>query len=257
MTKESFRTAMNDFKNGISKHTPEILMGCGIAGMITTTVLAVRATPRALELLHEAEERKGAKLTNIEKVKTAWKCYIPSAVVGVASTACLIGSCKVNLRRNAVLATAYKIAETTHQEYKEKVIETIGEEKEKEIQEKVATERVKKNPVSSSTVYSTGQGNTLCYDAFSGRYFRTDINRIKRAELNIRELIANDGYASLNDFYEEIGLECTEIGDGMGWNQSWGKFKLDLTSILNEYDEPCLYISYEIKPDYNYSRFML
>lgn len=248
---------MRDFKSTITKHSPEILMGLGIAGMVTSTILAVKATPKAIKLIDEAKEEKGEDYKKVDAVKAAWKCYIPSAAVAALSIGCLIGSSKVSLRRNTVLATAYKIAETAHHEYREQVIETIGEKKEKEIQTKVAEKKVRTNSVSNNVIYNTGQGNTLCYDAFSGRYFRCDINRIKRAEIDLREKINDEGYASLNDFYYEIGLDCTEIGDGMGWNSSWGKFRLDLTSILNEYDEPCLYIRYEIKPNYDYFKFLL
>ena len=127
--KEEGGTFMNlpqvtkNVKLTLHRHTPEILVGFGIAGMLTTTVLAVKATPKALRLIEEKKKEEGVdKLTPVETVKVAWKCYIPAAAVATVSTGCLIGASSISGRRNAVLATAYKLAETAHKEYKEKVL---------------------------------------------------------------------------------------------------------------------------------------
>ena len=97
----------------MKKHSPEILTGIGVAGMIATTVMAVKATPKAILLINEKEvELKVEKLTLAETVKTTWKCYIPAAITGVSSIACIIGASSVNARRNAALATAYTLSET-------------------------------------------------------------------------------------------------------------------------------------------------
>ena len=119
----------------ISKHSPEILTGLGIAGMLTTTFLAVKETPKALELIEEAQCDKGEALTVVEKAKACWKCYIPAAATATCSIACLVGASSVSSRRNAALATAYKISETAFSEYKSKVVETLGEKKEEAIRE--------------------------------------------------------------------------------------------------------------------------
>jgi len=85
MTKADVSKFLTNVKSSLSKHSPEILVGIGITGMVTTTVLAVKATPKALKLIEETkkEERKD-KLTPIETVKATWKCYIPAAVTGVS-----------------------------------------------------------------------------------------------------------------------------------------------------------------------------
>lgn len=154
----------------LQKHSPEILTGIGIAGMVTTTILAVRATPKALLLIQEAEEVKhqntdASALTPVETIKAAWLCYVPAAVTGVLSMTCLIGASSVNLRRNAALATAYTLSESALKEYREKVVETIGEKKEQAVQDAVAKERISKSPVTNQEVIITEKGNTLCYVA--------------------------------------------------------------------------------------------
>ena len=190
----------------MKKHSPEILIGVGIAGMVTTTVIAVRSTPRALILIEKEKQRRkqesleDEELKIIDVVKVAWKCYIPSLVTGGVSIACIIGASSVNSRRNAALATAYTLSESTLRDYREKVIETIGDKKEKTIKDAVAKDQIEKNPVSNNEVIITDRGNTLCYDAVSGRYFRTDIDKLKKAENELNRRMRDEMYISLNDF---------------------------------------------------------
>lgn len=129
MSKQSMSDVVNGIGLFIKKRGPEILTGIGIAGMVTTTVLAVKATPKAMRLVKEKEDYYEIKLTPKEIVATCWKCYIPSVVTCALSMSCLIGASSVNLKRNAALATAYKLSETALTEYQEKVVETIGEKK--------------------------------------------------------------------------------------------------------------------------------
>ena len=113
MNKEAISKFARDVRTSLSRHSPAILMGIGIAGMVTTTVVAVKATPKALRLIEEKKQELDVEsLTPVETVKATWKCYIPAAVTGAVSIACLIGSNSVNTKRNAALATAYKLSET-------------------------------------------------------------------------------------------------------------------------------------------------
>ncbi len=245
---------IKDTKMTVSKHSPEILTGLGIAGMAATTVLAVKATPKAILLLKEAENEKEDSLTKMEIVKVAWKPYIPAAVSGVASISCLIGASSVNARRNAALAAAYNISQTALTEYKDKVIETIGEKKERAIKDKIAKEKVEKDPVTRSEVIITEKGNTLCYDAATGRYFKSDIDKIKNAvnELNFKML--NEMYVSLNDFFDKLGLSHTELGNELGWNLDGGQVEVDFSSQIADDGTPCLVIGYTVAPRYDYSK---
>jgi hypothetical protein len=238
----------------IVKHSPEILTGIGVAGMITSTVLAVKATPKALELINEAKKKEHTDdLTPIETVKVTWKCYIPAAVTGAVSVACIIGASSVSLKRNAALATAYKLSETALSEYKEQVIETIGTKKEQTVREKVAQKQIDKNPVSVNEIYITGDGDTLFLDPLSQRHFKSDIERIRKAENVINKQMIHDicGSASLNDFYDEIGLERTDLGDIMGWHTEH-LMDLDIMSGIAPNGKPCLVIGHHNAPIYNF-----
>ena len=257
MGKGNISKIINEIQKSVIKHSPEILTGLGIAGMITTTVLAVKATPKALDLINDRkDELETEKLPTTEVVKTAWKCYIPAAVTCATSTACLIGASSVNLKRNAALATAYKLSESAISEYKDAVIDKIGEKKEQTIRDKVAEERMKKNPVSSSEVFITEKGNTLCYDTISGRYFKSDIDRIKRAENAINKQVLDEMYVSLNDLYDELDLDHTKLGDELGWKIDDGLVELYFSSQLADDGTPCVVMDFTRAPKYNFSKLL-
>ena len=241
-------------QTGMAKHSPEILTGIGIAGMVGTIVLAVKATPKAIHICEELRREK-EEPTKLDYVKATWKCYIPTAVTGVTSIACLIGASSVNARRNAALATAYKLSETAFIDYKDKVIETIGEKKNQAIKDNIAKDKIESDPVSSKEVIITDKGNTLCYDGISGRYFKSDMDIIKRAENALNRRIISYEYASLNEFYNEIGLSPIKIGEDLGWNIDDRQIEIDFSSQLADDGTPCLVINYSVAPRYKYWKF--
>lgn len=253
MNKLNLSKIVKSVQMGIKRHSPEILTGIGIAGMITTTIMAVKATPKAIRLIEERKNKEDAeKLTPVETVKTAWTCYIPAAVTGVMSIVCLIGASSLNARRSAALATAYALSETALKEYQGKVIETIGEKKEQAVKDSIAKDKIEKNPVSNQEIIITEKGNTLCYDVISGRYFKTDIDRVKRVENELNRRMLEEMYISLNDFYYELGLKSTSVGDDLGWNINNGFIDLHFSSQIAEDGTPCLVLNYHIAPKYDY-----
>lgn len=258
---EKITKALKMTRKFLGKHSPEILTGIGVTGMITSTVLAVKATPKALELIEEKRDElypldESIKLTPLETVKAAWKPYIPSVVLAVASMSCIIGASAVNAKRNAALATAYAISERTLVKYRDKVIETIGEKKEKEIKEKVAQDAVNENKVSDSSIIITSKGNTLCMDSMTNRYFRTDLDQIRKVVNELNRQMIYQNYVSLNDFYYELGLEPIKNGSALGWNLDWGLIELHFSTCLAENDEPCVVIDYNVAPRYDYEKLM-
>lgn len=257
MGKIDVRKFMTGAGEAIKKHSPEILTGFGIAGMITTTVLAVRATPKAMMLIEEKKlDLDVEKLKPIEVVRTVWPLYVPSIVTGVVSTGCLIGANSVNVRRNAALATAYALSETSLKEYQEKVVETIGAKKTAEIHDAIAKDKVDKNPIDQDSVILTKHGDTLCLEPLSGRYFRSDIEKVRAAINETNRRLLNENYISLNEFYEVLGLEETKIGDDLGWQISHGLIDVHFSSQLTTEQEPVLVINLVKPPVYDYDRWM-
>jgi hypothetical protein len=265
MNKLNLAKIVKDTKNAVSKHSPEILTAVGVVGMFTSTVLAVKATPKAvmlmadkkLELSHEYGEDVDT-LTPAETIKTTWKCYVPAAFTGLVSAACIIGAQSVNAKRNTAIMAAYKLAESALTDYKETVIETIGEEKERDIRSRIAQKHVDRNPVRNNQVIIMGNAEYLYYEPISSRYLKTTANALKEAEIELNRRMLHDisGYASVNDLYDELELENTDVGDELGWNTSY-LIKIDIheTKIAPD-GSPCFVIDYGNPPRYNYTRFM-
>jgi len=261
MNKPNMAALFKDVKMAVSEHSPEILTGLGIAGMITTTILAVKATPKALDLIAEAEDKKfnddnDALLTKVEVIKVAWKPYIPAAITGVTSVACLIGASSVNAKRNAALATAYNLTATAFSEFKDATLETVGEKKEQIIRNKVAEERINKEPVNQSAIIVSGNGNTRCFDTITKRRFISDIETIKKIvnELN-RKMVNGEDYISLNEFYYELGLDEVTIGDELGWNVTRGLIEVDFSAQLDTDGTPCIVIDYAVAPKRGFNSY--
>ena len=253
MFKIKFKPLIKTIRSGLAKHSPAILTALGITGMIGTTVLAVKATPKALDLIeNKKEELDKDELTVVETVKATWKCYAPAAVTCVTSAACLIGASSVHTKRNAALATAYKLSESALIEYRDKVVETIGEKKEQSVRDAIAKDHVEKNPVTNNEVIITDRGYTLCYDELSGRYFYSDIEKIKKAANELNRQMLNDMYVSLNELYYELGLEGTKLGEQMGWNIDRGLIDLKFSATVSADDRPCIVLDYRIPPMYDY-----
>ena len=258
MSKANLGKVFRTMQKSISKHSPEILTGLGIGGMIYGTVEAIRSTPKALRSIEAKKEELGVeKLTPADTIKATWKHYVPTVVIETASMCCLIGASRVSLKRNAALATAYKLSENALHEYRDAVVETVGDKKEQTIREKIAEKKVIENPVVETEVIQTGYGNTLCFDPMSGRHFYSDIDRIKKAEnkLNKRMLHDISGCASLNDFYDELNLEQTDTGDMLGWNTD-RLIDIQISSHVTKDGKPSIVLDYyNSKPDYGFDRF--
>lgn len=249
----NIQTMARQALRSLKKHSPGILTGIGVAGLLATTVMAVDATPKALRLIEEKkQELQVEKLAIKETVKTAWKCYIPSAVTAIASVACIVGASSVNARRNAALATAYTLSETAAREYKEKVVEAIGEKKEQLVRDEVAKKQLEKNPVTKSEVVITEKGDTLCFDPWSSRYFKSDAEKLRRAINDLNYQLINDGYVTLNDFYYDIGLDETKPGETLGWDVNKGQVQFRFSSQIAEDGTPCLVLEFTNPPTYDY-----
>ena len=240
-------------RRSIKKHGPAILTGFGIAGMIATTVIAVQATPKALILIEDAKELKVEReeeFTPVDVVKVAWKPYIPAMITGIVSVGCLIGAHSAHTRRYATLAAAYTLSESSLRDYRDKVVEIVGEKKEKEVQDALAKDKVEKNPVSNCEVIITEKGNTLCFDTISGRYFKSDIDKIRKAVNEINRELLDEMFITLNELYYELGLGNIAIGDDLGWDIANGLIEVYFSSQLDEYDTPCLVLNYPTPPQY-------
>lgn len=240
----------------ITRNSPTILTGISVAGLLTTTIMAVKATPKALEILNERREEERdidgdfIDFSKMGIVKETWKFYIPTAISGALTIVCIISANSINLKRNAAIAGLYSLSEKALSEYQSKVIETIGEKKHKVIKDSIAKDRITKNPVREENVVLTGHGETLCYDALGGRYFRSDIEFIRRTLSDLNYKLVSEMYLTLNEVYYALDLTGTKLGEMVGWDIGVGQLKPEFSSQLTENDTPCLVLDFTINPKY-------
>ena len=230
----------------ISRNSPAILTGLGCAGVLTTAILTGRATLRASEILKM--EVPDEQLPATEIVKLTWKVFIPPVLVGASSIACIIGANTINTHRNAALAALYSLSETAFREYKEKVVEEIGRNKELKVRDSIAQDRVTTNPVGDRTIIFTGNGEVLCYDALCDRYFKSSAEKIRQQVLELNEDLRNDMWLDLNDLYYAIGLPSTKLGNQVGFDIDKGYIQVDYTGTLTPEGQPCLSIDMTVYP---------
>lgn len=225
------------------KHSPEILTGLGVVGMIATTITAVTATPKALELVNENKDENGY-ISKKDIIKVAWKQYIPSSLIGIASIACIVGSNKVSLHRSALLAAACSISEEKLKEYKSKVVDVLGEKKEKEdVYESIIQDRIDDSP--TPTCEPKKSDDILFYDVWSGRYFYSDRNKVDRAVNELNSIFLQADQVCLNDFYDSINLDRNQFGYICGWNRQTTKLiEIRYSSHIAKDGNPCLAVDF-------------
>lgn len=249
------KTAKTAIPAFCKKNLPSILTGAGLGLFTFAAIDAVRQTPEAMMRIEERKlDLEVDKLPPAEIVKTAGPCYIRPIVSGVAGACCIIGANTVNMKRSAALATAYTLSETAFKDYKDKVVEVIGEKKEDKVHEDILQDKLDKNPVSKDMIIVTGHGSTLCYDAFCGRYFYSDPEFIKSVMNEVNRQLLFNYYVSLNDIYAKLGLEETEVGDILGWGvATGGLIEIYMSTKLAKDDTPCLVMEFVNHPSADYS----
>lgn len=256
MLRINWRVALGTIGNFTRKHAPTILTIIGIGTGAAAVGLSIKATAEAMPKIEEKKQELGKeKLSVMEVVETAGTCYIYPAIFGTVSVACLICGSTQSARRNAALMAAYNMAENSLKDYKAKVLEVVGPKREDEICQRVAEERLNRNPpTDADATIAEGHGQTLCYDAMFGGYFYSDIETIRQAanSLNHQMVTMCEPYISLNQFFNEIGRKSIEVGDDLGWNADKGLIELSFSSQLANGRTPCLVISYKVIPGYDY-----
>lgn len=276
MNKEDVTKLFKTAQKFVSKRSPEILTGVGLVGMVATTVLAVKATPKAMALIEEEQKKRtkekyeenrktdpninGAPaetLSTLDKVKVAWKPYIPAAITGVLSIGCIVGASSVSARRQAALYSAYKLSETAFAEYKDKVAETVSEKKVKEIKQKIAEDKVDKatDPESKTKVVLSSDGDTWFIDPYSNIKFLSTANKIDMAANKLSRKMLDEMYVSLDEFYDELGIDPsdrTKTSNDIGWHIDDGVIEPDYSDAVVKDGKAYVVLDFLKRPEYGF-----
>ena len=220
---------MNNFisssKLFLKRNGSTILTGLAAVGVVSTAVMAVKATPKAIELLEKAKEEKGEELTKLEKVQVAGPSYIPSVVMGASTLICLFGANVLNKRHQAALVSAYTLVDSSYKEYKQKLKELYGEEAHEEIVNAITVEKAREVGINAECICANtcltndeacGEP-VLFYEEWSHRYFETTIEQVITAQYHLNRNFVLRGYTTVNELYDFLGLDTTKEGDVLGW----------------------------------------
>ena len=230
------------------KHSPTILFGVGVVGVVATAVLASKATLRLEETLIEGQEKvkiaeelladetssydqadydHDMRYIYIRNAMQVCKLYAPAIVVGLGSLASLTSAHHILNKRNAALGIAFATLDRTYKEYRERVREEVGPEKEDLFHKGLVEEEFK--AASGKKVKARRRVQTQSSNgSFYSRVFdEKNVNwKGNPGEnylfLSAHEKFANDllrarGFVFLNDIYDQLGFERTSCGQVVGW----------------------------------------
>lgn len=210
-------------------NSPTLISAIAVSGTLTTAFLTGKATFKAADIIAAEQTRRSfseleehVKLTKKDKTKLVWKCYIPPALAVAGTIGCIITANSISASRLAGMAAAYKLSEKQYKEYEDKIKEKLGLKEEQRARDEMYQEQLDRNPPPAPG-HGEGQvipggGNVLFRESWTGRYFYSTMETVKAAQNTINYRMISDNYATLSDFYEEIGLANTQESSEVGWS---------------------------------------
>ena len=250
------KTLRKSFKKAqltVRKHSPEILMVAGVIGTVAGAVMACKETLELEDVLDECKQEKmeleeqyamcekysedalkkdQVKLT-IKQVAKIVKLYAPSVIMEATSIGVIFASNDIMRKRNASMAAAYATLNSMYKRYRQNVIESYGEEVDKDMRFGVKHEKVTEidedgnkvkidarivdldNTALAISDYSRFfQAGCRGFDSSSGRY---NILYLKGIQAMFNNKLIADGYVMLNDVYRELGFDTIPEGWSIGW----------------------------------------
>ena len=241
----------------IKRNSSTILTYVGSAGVVATAVLAVKATPKALERIDQAKEEKGEELTKMEVVKVAGPAYIPAIVTGVSTIACVFGANTLNKRKQAALMSAYALLDNSYKEYKKKVGELYGEDADRHVREEIV-----KDKYVDEDIHLEDPEKKLFYDSYSERYFESTMADVIKAQYEVNKKISDWGAVHLNEFYELLDIPAVDYGEFVGWSSGtlmdtkWSQWlDFNLEKVVMDDGLECHILTILDEPMYDYEYY--
>lgn len=239
----------------LQKHSPEILVVAGVAGVVTSTVLACKATTKLSTILEEGKanieqinnyvEEKGysdeyneadhKKDLTIVKTQTGIKvakAYAPAVALGVLSLTAILSSHHIIRKRNIALAAAYTTIDKSFKEYRERVVDRFGKDLDRELKYGIRREEIEETIVDEKGKEKKVKKSVDVVDASAtseyARFFDDGcIGWEKDAEYNLtylnhqqnwaNERLKARGHLFLNEVYDMFGIPRTKAGNVVGW----------------------------------------
>lgn len=244
---------MNTINNFIKKNSPLIMTMVSSVGVIVTTVLAIKATPKAMQLIKEAEDVKGDKLTVVEKIKYGWKPYGYCMISGLSTVICILSINYLNSKKQASIISAYTLLQNTFDQYRNNVQNLYS----KDVDQLCLGEIVKAKYDPRLSV--DGDEECLFFDYTSCRFFKAPFHHVMRAEAKFKDSLISRGHATLNEYYDYLGIEPVSYGYQLGWSDidscepyNCKEFDFEYDKIIVGEGIECWIITTTMPPTFDY-----
>jgi hypothetical protein len=234
-------SAVKTAKTVITANSPVLLVGTAIAGVVATGVLAAKGGYKARGIIDEARMSRVASpvgpfdtfadyreaydeyakdaldLTVSEKVQLTWLCYAVPGVTALSTIASVVGVHTIHTKRSAVMAGMYALTSSKLDDVQTKAEEMLGAKKAQVLKDDVGQKAIDRTQLVEDEVIITPFGTELFYDDFCGRYFTSSVSKVEEAVNTVNREIIKEGSASVNFFYDILGLEENTVGAQFGW----------------------------------------
>lgn len=243
----------------VKAKSPLILSCLAAVGVISTAVLAVKATPKAMKKIEKMREPVMVYMDNVSHVvsrepsrkyilKAVWKDYIPAAAMGVGTIVCIFAASILSKRNQVMLTSSYAVLNNQFKRYSEEVVERFGKETHEDILDVIRIEKPEKIVVkapglhgdSSISFDSCDENEVLFYDMMSKRYFNSTIGSVMTAIHHLNRSFCMGADPEVNSFYDFLGLEGVENGDNLGWSLEDGMYWIDFEIFKSKMDDDTL-----------------
>lgn len=251
---------VNLIEGNVKKKSPAILTGFALVGLGITVYKAYKAGPKIEKILKEKREdlktiapddSSAKRQVTKELVIGVAKEAAPTVIMMAATGACILGSQSISSKRIAVLSAGYAAAEKSITGLNSKMEEILGEKKARSIKDAIVKDNISRDgTVPEDKIIITGNGDVLCKDLYSGRYFRSNAEKIRQAIAAVSEDCRNDNYVELNELYGELDIPQIPLGSDFGWNVddlSRGTLPISISAQISENGEPCLCLDYDVR----------
>ena len=237
------------------KNTPVILTATAVAGVVVTSVLTAKAAVKAdwetREPPEEAMNDTKSEAT-VRYVKTTWKTWVPPVVSGALTITSIVLIHYTHQKRYAALMGLYVLGDKAFKEYRETIEEVVDKSTGQKIREKSAEKAVNRDKEAlEEHLVSVGETH-LVYDSFTGRYFKSDIETIRRAENEFNHHLNIYGYGTLNELYSLMGVRDAGCGEDIGWNAD-KLVEIGKEAVLTDKGQPAIHLDfYQNPPHHDY-----
>ena len=240
----------------IHEKAPLIFLGTGIGFGVATVVFGIAATPKAYDIykgikedenLYELDKKEVVKREVTEIVPL----YLPMAITGVASVSCLIASYNIHANRLAAMTTLYSVTARQLASYRNRIREELGNRKADILEAKADGDVMREHEIDIDPGLKQ-DGDMLCYDWLSGRYFYASPARIDAVENVLNRRLIQEMFINLNEMYDEFEISRIGIGDELGWTLDDEMISFTKTYDTAENGEVCLMLKCNVSPRYCY-----